>query len=127
MRSGWGTSYKLALGLCPLTEERTVSFISVFLLVGGRGSGIESGEARNEGFIFFLHLLLIKTLIGALPSTSSAPQTGVYICLGLRGHIAGRQKTICCVFILLEEVGKYFKNKAKIILRSRMQTARDLF
>lgn len=40
---------------------------------------------------------------------------------------AGRQKTICCVFILLEEVGKYFKNKAKIILRSRMQTARDLF
>ena len=41
MRSGWGTSYKLALDLCPLTEERTVSFISIFLLVGGRGSGIE--------------------------------------------------------------------------------------
>lgn len=92
MPSGWGTSYKLTPDLCPLTEERTVSFISVFLLVGGRGSGIESGEARNEGFIFFLHLLLIKTLIGALPSTSSAPQTGVYICLGLRGHMLEDKK-----------------------------------
>ena len=57
------------------------------MLVGGGGSGIEQGIARDEGFVFFLHLLLIKTLTEAPPSTSSASQIRVYICLGLCGRV----------------------------------------
>ena len=90
--------------------ERTISFTAIFLLVGGGDSGIKQGRARDEGFIFFLHLLLIKTLTGAPPSTSSASQIKVYICLGLHGHVLEDMKpSACWVFILLEELGKHLK------------------